>query len=102
MKKKNKSFGEAVAVGSALAGAALGAAAVVLSDKKNQQKLKKTIDGLSHDAVQLGRDIKKKADEFRKPAKPTATVKPASTVKKTIKKTIKKSSPKIPATPVKK
>lgn len=69
MKKNTKSFGGAVAAGSALAGAALGAAAVVLSDKKNQQKIKRTIDDISHDAVQLGKDIKKKADTFRKGTK---------------------------------
>lgn len=68
MRKKNKSFGGAVAVGTAIAGAALGAAAVVLSDKRNQKKIKKTIDEISHDAQEFGRNIKKKADEFTKNA----------------------------------
>jgi len=37
MRKKNKSLGGVIAAGSALAGAALGAAAVILSDKKNKK-----------------------------------------------------------------
>lgn len=68
MKKKKKSFGEAVAVGSAIAGAALGAAAVYLSDKKNQEKLKKTIDEVTEETVKIGKSIKKKADELSKNA----------------------------------
>lgn len=69
MKKKKKSFGEAVAVGSAIAGAALGAAAVYLSDKRNQEKLKKTIDEVTDETVKIGKNIKKKAEELRKNAK---------------------------------
>lgn len=69
MKKKNNSLGGVLAAGSALAGAALGAAAVMLSDKKNQEKIKKTIDDISHEAVVIGKNIKKKADEFTKATK---------------------------------
>lgn len=101
MKKKNKSFGDVVAVGSALAGAALGAAAVMLSDKKNQEKIKKTIDGISHDAVVIGKKIKKKADEFAKkteksekeivmPVIKTTAKKVVPIVKKTVKKAVVK------------
>jgi len=90
MKKKNKSIGQAVAVGSALAGAALGAAAVILSDKKNQEKIKKTIDEISHDAVKMGKNIKRKADEFTK----NTTKNQKQTVKKVVKKAAaKKSTP---------
>lgn len=87
MKKKNKSFGEAVAVGSALAGAALGAAAVMFSDKKNQEKIKKTIDGISREAVVIGKNIKKKAAEFTK-----STQKNEKQMEKTVKKVIKKEA----------
>lgn len=99
MKKKNKSFGEAVAVGSALAGAALGAAAVLLSDKKNQEKLRKTIDEFSHEAVVLGKSVKKKVNEFKK----TTQKDEKKTVKKVVKavEATKKESEKI-YTPLKK
>lgn len=100
MKKKNRSFGGAVAAGSALAGAALGAAAVVLSDKKNQEKIKKTIDDISHDAVVMGKSLKKKAGELRNAAqknkkKTKKAVKPVSKVpaKAPVKKAAKKSNP---------
>jgi ribulose kinase len=85
MKKKNKSLGEAVAVGSALVGAALGAAAVLLSDKKNQEKLKKTIDEFSEDAATLGKTVKKKVEEFRKTTQKEEkkVVKKVKVVKKT-------------------
>lgn len=89
LKKKNKSIGEVVAVGSAIAGAALGAAAVMLSDEKNQKKIKKTIDGISQDAVALGKNIKKRADEFKNSAKKE---------EKDIKKAVKKATKKAPAT----
>lgn len=87
--KKNKSFGQAVAAGSALAGAALGAAAVILSDKKNQAKIKKTVDDISHEAVVIGKKIKKKADEFNKKNKKKKNEK---VVKPVVKKTVKKAS----------
>ena len=99
MKKKNKSFGQAVAAGSALAGAALGAAAVILSDKKNQAKIKKTVDDISHEAIVIGKRIKKKADEFTKNSKKKKTgkvVRSASSgqVKKVVNKApAKKSTP---------
>lgn len=97
VKKKNKSFGERVAVGSALAGAALGAAAVVLSDKKNQQKIKKTIDEISHNAVEIGKNIKKKADEFTK-----TSLENEKKTEKTLKKVVKKAAAKKSASPAKK
>lgn len=91
MAKKKRSIGEAVAVGSALAGAALGAAAVILSDKKNQKKIKKTIDGISHDAVVLGKNIKKRAVEFKTTAKKNEkTVSKAA--KPAVKKAVKKAT----------
>ncbi len=96
-KKKNKTFGEAVAVGSALAGAALGAAAVMLSDKKNQAKIKKTVDGMSKDAMKMGKNIKNEAEKFMKSTKkekPARRHKMASPLggKKTVKKTTAKKS----------
>lgn len=95
MKKKTKSFGGAVAAGSALAGAALGAAAVVLSDKKNQAKIKKTIDDVSHEAIVMGKKLKKKAEELKaatqKNKKKTARQAPRKSSKKTgIKKPVVK------------
>lgn len=81
MKKKNKSFGEVIAVGSALAGAALGAAAVLLSDKKNQDKIKKTVDDISSEAVKIGKSVKKKVDEFSNLGASSAK-KPVSKVEK--------------------
>lgn len=87
MKKKNKSFGEALAVGSALAGAALGAAAVILSDKKNQEKIKKTVDDLSDEAVKIGKSVKSKVDEFAKKTSTKVTAKKAPAKKATVKKT---------------
>ena len=103
MKKKNTSFGGAVAAGTALAGAALGAAAVMFSDKKNQEKIKKTIDELTNEAVVIGKNIKKKADEFAKtkenkeetamPVVKTTAKKVKSVVKKAAKKIVKKSTP---------
>lgn len=68
-KKKNSSLGTAIAAGSALVGAALGAAAVLLSDKKNQDKIKNTVDEVAKDAVVLGKNLKKKAVEFKKEVK---------------------------------
>lgn len=79
MKKKNKTFGEAVVAGSAIAGAALGAAAVFLSDKKNQEKIKKTVDEVSEEAVKIGKNVKKKVEEFTK----NAAKKEEKVVKKT-------------------
>lgn len=64
MAKRKKTIGEAVVVGATLAGAALGAAAVMLSDKKNQKKIKKTVDDLSNEAVELGKTVKKKVEEY--------------------------------------
>ena len=93
MKKRKKSFGQAVAAGSALAGAALGAAAVILSDKKNQEKIKKTVDDISREAVVIGKKIKKKADEFTKKNKKNKTKKAVkSGVKTIVKKATKKST----------
>lgn len=66
MKKKKKSFGGIVAAGTALAGAALGVTAAILSSKKNQDKIKKTVDEVSHGAVVIGKNIKEKADKFKK------------------------------------
>ncbi|OIP57723.1 MAG: hypothetical protein COX79_00725 [Candidatus Levybacteria bacterium CG_4_10_14_0_2_um_filter_36_16] len=90
MRKKNKSLGGVIAAGSALAGAALGAAAVILSDKKNQEKIKKTVDDISREAVVIGKNIKKKAEEFTKtpvspvsktPVKKKTSRKPTSSAK---------------------
>jgi len=66
MGKKKKTFGEILAVGAALGGAALGAAAVALSNKKNQAKIKKTVDEVSQDAVKFGKSLKQKAESFQK------------------------------------
>ncbi len=77
MKKKNTSFGEAIAIGAALTGAALGAAAVVLSDKKNQAKIKKTVDDLSDEAVKIGKSVKSKVDEFATRSTSTGSTKTA-------------------------
>jgi len=85
-KKKKQSVGEAVAVGSAIAGAALGAAAVYLSNKKNQDKIKKTIDEVSDEAVKIGRNVKKKVEEF------AGTVTKEQNTKKTAKPAAKKTS----------
>ncbi|MDO8269091.1 MAG: hypothetical protein Q7T54_00265 [Candidatus Levybacteria bacterium] len=93
MNKKNKSFGEAIAVGSALAGAALGAAAVLLSDKKNQDKIKKTVDDLSDEAVKIGKSVKKKVEEFT-----NTEAKPA---KKEVKKAVKIVKKAVDPTPAK-
>lgn len=98
-KKNNKTLGEAIAVGSALAGAALGAAAVLLSDKKNQEKIKKTIDEFSDDAVALGKTVKKKVEQFK-----NATQKEEEKVVKKV-KVVKKETTKAPNkiyTPLKK
>jgi len=92
-KKNKKSLGEAVAVGSALAGAALGAAAVLLSDKKNQEKIKKTIDEFSRDASKLGKTVKEKVEEFKKASKKEEK-KPVKKIK-VVKKTAPKSTGKI-------
>lgn len=93
-KKKKQSMGEAVAVGSAIAGAALGAAAVYLSDKKNQEKIKKTIDEVSDEAVKIGKNIRKKAEEYKIISK-----KDEKKVKKTVivarKSTKKTTTPKV-------
>jgi len=98
-KKKKQSVGEAVAVGSAIAGAALGAAAVYLSNKKNQDKIKKTIDEVSDEAVKIGKSVKKKVEEFAgtvtKEQKTKKTSKPAA------KKTVATSGKKV-YTPLKK
>lgn len=69
MNKKKSSIGEALVVGSAIAGAALGAAAVFLSDKKNQEKIKKTVDDVSDEAIKIGKNVKKKVDEITKNTK---------------------------------
>lgn len=100
-KKKKQSVGEAVAVGSAIAGAALGAAAVYLSNKKNQEKIKKTIDEVSDEAVKIGMTVKKKVEEFAgsqgkakkttKASKPTTKKKPTTTSKKNVYTPLKKS-----------
>lgn len=86
MSKKKKSLGDAVVVGSALAGAALGAAAVILSDKKNQEKIKKTVDEISNEAIIIGKKIKDKAEEFTKSSQKKAKSTP---VKAKVKKATK-------------
>lgn len=62
--KKVTTFAEVVAAGAAITGAALGAAAVALSDKKNQQKVKKVINNISDQASEFGKSLKKKVDEY--------------------------------------
>lgn len=84
MGKKKKTIGEAVVVGATIAGAALGAAAVMLSDKKNQKKIKKTVDEISKEALELGKNVKKKVEEYVN-TKPAKSEKPKS--KKPVKKT---------------
>lgn len=64
MGKNKKTIGEAVVVGATLAGAALGAAAVMLSDKKNQKKIKKTVDDISNEAVKLSKTVKNKVEKY--------------------------------------
>lgn len=95
MKKKNTSFGEAIAIGAALTGAALGAAAVMLSDKKNQEKIKKTVDDLSDEAVKIGKSVKSKVDEFAK-TRSTSSGQAKAPAKKA---PVKKSPAKKAATP---
>ena len=99
-KKKNQSVGDAVAVGTAIAGAALGAAAIYLSNKKNQEKIKKTIDEVSDEAVKIGRTVKKKVEEFagskekvKKTPKSSKTAKnkPTASAKKKVYTPLKKS-----------
>ncbi len=90
-KKKKQTVGEAVAVGSAIAGAALGAAAVYLSNKKNQEKIKKTIDEVSDEAVKIGMTVKKKVEEFAgSQSKEKKTPKSSMPVKKKSTTTTKK------------
>lgn len=97
MKKKKNSLGEAVVVGSALAGAALGAAAVMLSDKKNQAKIRKTVDDISDEAVKIGKTLKEKASTVVKAmADKEETVEKKvkkEVVKKVEKEVLKKASP---------
>lgn len=81
MGKKKKSFGEVAVGGAAIAGAALGAAAVFLSDKKNQQKIKKTVDTISDEAVKIGKSLKAKAEKAT-----TQKKAPAKKIKVTSKK----------------
>lgn len=87
MGKKKKTIGEAVVVGATLAGAALGAAAVMLSDKKNQKKIKKTVDDISSEAVELGKTVKKKVEQYIN----TASDEQKSKVKKATPKKTQKS-----------
>jgi len=91
MKKKNKSLGEAIAIGSAIAGAALGAAAVLLSDKKNQDKIKKTIDNVSKEASEIRINVKRKIDEITNNKK----AEKIKVVKKAVKKPLSKPSGKV-------
>jgi hypothetical protein len=90
MSKQKKTLGDMAAVGSALAGAALGAAAVLLTDKKNQKKLEKTIDEVSKESVKIGKNLKKKAEELAGFSKREAKI----TKKKTIpvKRVVKKKT----------
>lgn len=101
MAKKKNSFGDIAAVGSALVGAALGAAAVLLTDKKNQEKLKKTVDEVTSESVKIGKSIKKRAEELTKDTikNTKATKKPAKKIKVVAKK---KAAPKKVYTPLKK
>jgi CRISPR/Cas system-associated protein Cas5 (RAMP superfamily) len=62
-RKKNNKIAEVVVAGTAITGAALGAAAVLLSDKKNQQKIKKTIINATDKAVVIGKSIKNKVEK---------------------------------------
>lgn len=93
MNKKKNSLGDALVVGTALAGAALGAAAVMLSDKKNQEKIKKTVDGISDEAVKLGKNIKKKADEMTQKNEKIIAKAKKEAVEKVEKEALKKASP---------
>lgn len=107
MSKNKKTIGGVLAAGAALTGAALGAAAVMLSDKKNQAKIKNTIDEISHDAVELGKSIKNKAETLAKNSqkknKTRATVHKVSAIPHTAvkKPSVKRAQPKKPTTPAK-
>jgi broad specificity polyphosphatase/5'/3'-nucleotidase SurE len=52
-------------VAAGLAGAAMGAAAVALSDKNNQKKLKKMLHNTQKTAVELKQKAKQKVDTVR-------------------------------------
>lgn len=47
-------------------GAAVGAGAVILSDKKNQEKLKKALDGLKKQGFDVLEIVQKEAQNVRK------------------------------------
>lgn len=90
-RKKNNKFAEVVVAGTAITGAALGAAAVLLSDKKNQQRIKETITQVTNQATSLGKSIKETVDKYRNSA-------PKKLVGKSVmKKTAKKIAAKTPA-----
>lgn len=64
MNNKRNAGKAAMIVGSTLAGVVIGSTAVLLSDKKNQEKFKKTLSEVSKKASSLGKTISKKADEY--------------------------------------
>lgn len=90
MKKKKQSIGQAIALGSAAAGAVLGAAAVLLSDKKNQEKIKKVVDEISSEAVKFGKSVKNKTQEYTK-----STEKEEKKAEKVVGKAVKNATPKV-------
>lgn len=58
-------------IGAAVVGAAVGAAAVMLKDKKNQEKVKKSVKG----AIDKGMEFKEKVEEQGKKIQQRARVK---------------------------
>lgn len=64
--KKSRSNALGVALGSVVAGAAIGVAATMLYDKRNQQKIKRVIGDVSQKASKISQQVRKKMDEYGK------------------------------------
>ncbi len=90
MADNNKKEGGVNPVIASLAGAAVGAAvgagAIILSDKKNREKLEKALEGLKKQGFNVLDIVQKEANNVRKQIEPTKDA-----VEKEVKKAVKKS-----------
>lgn len=99
--KKDSTIAALAVAGAAVAGSLLGAAGTFLSNKNNQDKVKKALNDFSKEASKTGKTIKKKVDEItvkasskpqtKKPAVKPPVTKTAPTPKAAPQPTVKKA-----------
>lgn len=101
--KKDSTIAALAVAGAAVAGSLLGAAGAFLSNKNNQDKVKKALNDFSKEASKTGQTIKKKVDEItvkasskpqaKKPAVTKTTPAPKASTQPAVKKAPARRAP---------